>query len=63
MFDRFNVFLLDLASRAQLARQEGQGTVEYALILSVIVLAVAAVLTPLGAAIAGKITGVTNTLK
>ena len=63
MFDRFNIFLLDLVSRVQLQREEGQGTVEYALILSVIVLAVAAVLTPLGAAIANKISGVTTALK
>ena len=62
MLDRFNTLMLDLYSRLQLQREEGQGTVEYALILSVIVLAVAAVLTPLGAAIAGKIRGVTSQL-
>jgi Flp pilus assembly pilin Flp len=44
MVDRFNTLVLNLFSRAQLAREEGQGTVEYALVLAAVV-GVAAVVT------------------
>jgi pilus assembly protein Flp/PilA len=36
MMDRLNIMVLDLLSRAQLKREEGQGMVEYALILAVV---------------------------
>jgi Flp pilus assembly pilin Flp len=58
MFDRFNTLVLDLFSRVQLQREEGQGTVEYALILAAIVLACATLLTGLGSAIAAKFTAI-----
>lgn len=49
MVDRFNTLVLDLFSRLQLAREEGQGTVEYAVVLAFVV--------GLGAIIAGLATG------
>jgi Flp pilus assembly pilin Flp len=55
MLDRFNTLVLDLFSRVQLQREEGQGTVEYALLLAVIVGAVALAVTGLGSAIANKL--------
>jgi Flp pilus assembly pilin Flp len=60
MLDRFNSLVLDLYSRMQLQREEGQGTVEYALLLAVIVGGVALAVTGLGTAIGAKITAVTN---
>jgi pilus assembly protein Flp/PilA len=36
MVDRLNILVLDLFSRLQLKREEGQGMVEYALILAVV---------------------------
>jgi Flp pilus assembly pilin Flp len=62
MLDRFNSLVLDLYSRLQLRREEGQGTVEYALLLAVIVGGVALAVTGLGTAIGQKITTVTNSL-
>lgn len=36
MVDRLNTLIVDLFSRLQLQREEGQGMVEYALIIAVI---------------------------
>jgi Flp pilus assembly pilin Flp len=62
MLDRFNRLVLDLYSRLQLRREEGQGTVEYALLRAVIVGGVAFAVTGLGAAIGDKIGKVSDTL-
>jgi Flp pilus assembly pilin Flp len=61
MFDRLNTLVARLAT-LDLRREEGQAMAEYALILAVIVIAAAAVMTPLGTAIAGKISAVTGSL-
>lgn len=60
MVDRLNVLLVELYSR--LRREEGQGAVEYALILAGVVAAVAAGILLLGPAITGKLTDVANSL-
>jgi Flp pilus assembly pilin Flp len=62
MLDRFNSLVLDLYSRLELRREEGQGTVEYALLLAVIVGAVALAITGIGTAVANKMTAVANLL-
>jgi Flp pilus assembly pilin Flp len=62
MLDRINTLVVHLFSRVELAREEGQGTVEYALILAAIVLAVATLLSGIGTTIAGKLTLVSNAL-
>jgi Flp pilus assembly pilin Flp len=57
MVDRFNIFVADLFARLQ--REEGQGMVEYALVLGVVVaIAAAAAFTGLGDQIAGKFSDV-----
>lgn len=55
MVDRFNIFVGQLVARMQ--REEGQGMVEYALVLGVVV-AIGAAVTALGLGdtIAGKFT-------
>ena len=58
MLDRFNTLVLDLISRAQLAREEGQGTVEYALVLAVVVGVVAVAVSGLGTRIGAKLDGI-----
>lgn len=60
MLDRFNTLVVSLFSRVELAREEGQGTVEYALLLAVIVGAVALAITGLGSALAGKLDNVAS---
>jgi Flp pilus assembly pilin Flp len=62
MVDRFNSLMLELCSRLQLRREEGQGTVEYALLLAVIVGAVALAITGVGTAISGKLNAVAGLL-
>jgi Flp pilus assembly pilin Flp len=63
MFDRFNAFLGSLlAGNVDLKKEDGQTFVEYALVLSVVVVALllAFTMTGLGAAITAAITKVTN---
>ena len=65
MLDRFNVWAGSLYARSQdLKKEEGQTFVEYALVLSVIVVAVllAVTWTGLGTAIGAAITKVTNAI-
>jgi Flp pilus assembly pilin Flp len=67
MMDRFNVWVGSLYARAQsisLRKDEGQTFVEYALVLSVIVVAVllAVMWTGLGTAITAAIGKVTNAI-
>jgi Flp pilus assembly pilin Flp len=62
MLDRFNTLVVHLFSRVELAREEGQGTVEYALLLAIVVGAVALAITGLGTAISTKLTDVGNLL-
>jgi Flp pilus assembly pilin Flp len=62
MLDRFNSLVLDLYTRLELRREEGQGTVEYALLLAVIVGAVAIAIGGIGTAVAAKMTAVANLL-
>jgi pilus assembly protein Flp/PilA len=49
-------------ARLQNRRQEGQGMVEYALILALVSVAAVATLTPLGTAVAGMFTTVSGSL-
>ncbi len=51
MWNNINSFVRALASRLQVAHEEGQGLVEYALILSLVSIAAILTLTSLGAAI------------
>jgi Flp pilus assembly pilin Flp len=64
MFDRFNLWALELVSRTatEARREEGQTFSEYALILGLVVVIAMGALTPLGGAIAGKIAQVTAAL-
>jgi Flp pilus assembly pilin Flp len=62
MLDRINTLVVHLFSRVELAREEGQGTVEYALLLAIVVGAVALAITGLGTAISAKLTDVANSL-
>lgn len=63
MVDRFNTLVLDLFSRTQLWREEeGQGTVEYALILAAVVVGAAVVLGLLGTNVVSKLTTIKNDL-
>ena len=59
MLDRFNTMVLDLYSRIELWREEGQGTVEYALVLAIVVGVVATAVGLLGSRIGAKIDGIT----
>jgi Flp pilus assembly pilin Flp len=58
MVDRLNVLIGQLVARTQLRREEGQGAVEYALILAGVAAAVAAGILVLGPAITAKLSGI-----
>ena len=58
MWNDFRRFLYALATRVTLRDEEGQGLVEYALILALVSVATIAILTALG----GKIGGVFSTI-
>jgi Flp pilus assembly pilin Flp len=55
MVDRLNTLIVNLFARVQLQREEGQGTLEYALVLAVVAGAVAAAVILLGGAISTKV--------
>jgi Flp pilus assembly pilin Flp len=55
MVDRLNVLFLELASRMQLRREEGQGAVEYALLLVVIAAGIVTAAGFLSTGIQGKL--------
>ena len=60
MLDRINLLLLDAFTR--LRREEGQGVVEYALILGLIVAGAVALLTQVGGAVTKDLTSFTSQL-
>lgn len=62
MVDRFNTLIVDLFARLQLQREEGQGTVEYALILGLVVVGAIAALTTIGGSIKTTLDGFVTSL-
>lgn len=62
MVDRLNTLIVNLFSRVQLRREEGQGTLEYALVLAVVAGAVAAAVALLGGGIHDKVVSVVTSI-
>jgi len=62
MVDRLNTLVLDLFSRLQLHREEGQGMVEYALIIAVIAIGGITAWHFLGNSINAKASNIANTV-
>jgi hypothetical protein len=58
MFDRLNILVLDLYSRLQLQREEGQGTVEYVMIFAAVAAMATLIVGLLSGALQTKITSI-----
>jgi pilus assembly protein Flp/PilA len=62
MQDKLSGIFYSAIARMQLSREEGQGLVEYALILALVSIAVVGILTTLGGSIGTELSNVVNDL-